>query len=78
MSRKLTDIADRLRFIAEAGQCDCHICETASLGAEEIEKLRSIGDAIAGAIRMGMWETLDFLLKDWNDARTQNPHKEGQ
>lgn len=37
----MTDVVKRLRYIQEGGQCDCHICETAGNGADEIEALRS-------------------------------------
>lgn len=72
------DVVHRLFHIKKEIQCDCDVCTTVGDAAHEIETLRSIGDALVGAIRMGMWESLDILIDDWKDARTQKPHKEGQ
>lgn len=77
MNTRRPDIVDQLRFICEQAQCDCTICETAAAAATEIKTLRAIGDTMIGAIKMGMWETLDIIIKDWQDARNNKPHKEG-
>lgn len=37
--------------------------------ADRIEDLQALGDAIVGALKMQMWETLDILAKQWEEIR---------
>lgn len=69
------ELVPKLRWIAEAGQCDCHICETAVEAADTIESLKEevalllshladvyhAGNTMADAMRSGG-------DKGWDDA----------
>ena len=67
------DIVKRLQCIyMEDGCGQCTFC----LATVEIENLRYYlerltvtGDAMVGAINMGMWSTLQFLTDAWNEAK---------
>ena len=67
------DILTRLQCIYDKDGCGlCTFC----LAKVEIENLRYFlerltvtGDAMVGAINMGMWSSLQFLTNAWNEAK---------
>jgi hypothetical protein len=63
------DITNRLWRIAADTQCDCHICDTATIAATVIEQLREIGDELVAAIEDHAWLNVDRLIGQWDNAR---------
>lgn len=62
------DIVDKLRWIQEEGQCDCHICDTAGEAAAEIERLRAAGNYLYNMVAGGYHGTHAVALQRWKDA----------
>lgn len=62
-------IVSALKWIAEEGQCDCHICDTALAAAKEIELLRAAGDQMAQAMRSGGDAGWDKAIDKWDKIR---------
>jgi demethoxyubiquinone hydroxylase (CLK1/Coq7/Cat5 family) len=65
------DIVTQLRFEYASCECsgirhDCDRCETDKQAADEIERLREAGDALAQGIRTGQW---DDALDAWTELR---------
>ena len=65
------DIVTQLRFEYASCECsgirhDCDRCETDKQAADEIERLRKAGDALAQGIRTGQW---DDALDAWTELR---------
>jgi len=65
------DIVTQLRFEYASCECsgirhDCDRCETDKQAADEIERLREAGDALAHGIRTGRW---DDALDAWTEVR---------
>lgn len=63
------DIVPALKWIAEEGQCDCHICDTAIAAAKEIETLRAAGDQMAQAMKSGGDTGWDRAIDNWDEIR---------
>lgn len=63
----MSDIVPALRWITNEGQCDCSICDITREGADEIERLRSTGDALVTAVRNH--NLTEAHLRAWEDLR---------
>lgn len=52
-------------------KCQQFNCGHLQAGVEiqRLRNLQSIGDALVGALKMGMFATAEHLLKDWDEVR---------
>jgi hypothetical protein len=66
------DLVARLRWIAEAGQCDCHICHTATQAANRITELEHQlnQETPMPRTRTTSADTINMINRELETART--------